>query len=78
MENDTIGEKYCNCDIYVAVGDSILLDNHKGIVVSVITKFTEEAMSFNCYDTGGILLEMEEYGLMLEPYGTHAYLERLS
>ena len=58
----------------IKVGDVIYLDNHRGVVEGVFEPGTEDCKAFSCEETGGILIDMDEFGLMLTPFGDYAYL----
>ena len=58
----------------IKVGDVIYLDNHRGVVEGVFEPGTEDSKAFSCEETGGILIDMDEFGLMLTPFGDYAYL----
>ena len=58
----------------IKVGDVIYLDNHRGVVEGVFEPETEDSRAFSCEETGGILVKMDEFGLMLTQFGDYAYL----
>jgi len=64
-----IGPHYSNSGEPIAVGHRVLIDDHPGSVVGIFAPGTEDAKAYSCFETGGLLLEMDEYGLVLEPFG---------
>lgn len=55
----------------IKVGDRIVLDGvYEGIVVGVFLPKSAEAKDYACFDTGGLLIDMEVSGLTLEPFGS--------
>ena len=59
----------------IKVGDTIFLDNHRGKVREIFEPLTQDADAYDCFKEGGILIETDEYGLMLVKFGEYAYLE---
>lgn len=70
-----IGPTYFRSERLVTVGDRILLDGHAGIVTGVFDPHSPQAEAFACFQTGGVLLTMDKFGDMLEPFGTSGFLE---
>lgn len=52
----------------VMKGDIIMEGNSKGVVIAVLQPNTEEAESFCCKDTGGLLLDTEKWGFETSPW----------
>ena len=77
MESDTEGiasRTYYDTGGIIKKGDTVFLDNHRGVVEEIFDPGTDDATAFNCSQNGGILVKTDEFGLMLVEFGDYAYL----
>ena len=77
MESDAEGfacRTYYDTGETIKKGDIVFLDNHRGIVEAVFDPRTKDAAAYSCFQTGGILIKTDEFGLMLVEFGDYAYL----
>lgn len=71
-----ISSRYPNGET-VQPGDRVVLDGvYRGVVDLVLSPQTAEAKDFSCFDTGGLLINTADFGLMLVPFGSEEELER--
>jgi hypothetical protein len=55
----------------IAKGDRVLLDGiYTGTVVEILDPKTEEAKTYACFDTGGLLINTDQFGLMTAIFGS--------
>ena len=52
----------------VHANDVIVFGSSRGTVDRILAPRTEEARDFGCFETGGVLLHTECWGLVLLPY----------
>jgi hypothetical protein len=60
--------QYANTGAPATVGDLIEYDGHLGRIVLVCLPNTQESRDYACEHEGGLLIDFEEYGLVLEPF----------
>ncbi len=69
---------YQDTDIAIKKEDRVIMNcKRKGTVIDVLKEKTDSAKDFSCYDTGGLLLQMDDYGLTVEPFGFYGVVEKL-
>ncbi|WP_432797894.1 hypothetical protein [Poriferisphaera sp. WC338] len=49
----------------VIVGDHVLFDGSEGTIEAIYTPLTEDARDYSCYETGGVMINTEQFGLIL-------------
>jgi hypothetical protein len=70
---------YQDTDILIKKGDRIILDcKRKGTVLDILEANTDNAKDYSCFDTGGLLLQMDDWGLTVEPFGFYGLVEKLN
>ena len=69
---------YQDTDIVIKKGDRVIMHcKRKGTVVDILKAKTDSAKDYSCYDTGGLLLQMDDWGLTVEPFGFYGVVEKL-
>ncbi len=61
----------------ICVGDNVFLDGiHIAIVEKIFRPGSQEAKNFDCEKTGGLLLNAQEYGLIVSAFGSSDVTEK--
>jgi hypothetical protein len=60
---------YFNSNNSMQVGDRVSVDGWPAVVELIIPARSQAACDFDCFETGGVLLQTEHYGRMLIPHG---------
>ncbi|MBX9655313.1 hypothetical protein K2Y11_17000 [bacterium] len=73
-----ISPNYSDSGNPIAVGDKVLIDDlHSGTVVEIFAPGTEDAKAYSCFETGGLLLKLDRYGLALERFGNSSDVTKI-
>jgi hypothetical protein len=77
-DDAVISALYQDTNIAIRTGDRVLMHGkRKGTVVDILSAKTDSAKDYSCYDTGGLLLQMDDWGLTVEPFGFYGTVEKL-
>jgi hypothetical protein len=77
-DDAVISALYQDTNIAITAGDRVLMNGkRKGTVVDILNANTDSAKDYSCYDTGGLLLQMDDWGLTVEPFGFYGTVEKL-
>ena len=60
---------YTGTAIPVAEGDIVDFDGRVGKIRLVCLPNSKDAEAYSCSEEGGLLIEFDEFGLVLEPFG---------
>ena len=74
--SDSVGLCYSGTMEPIQIGHVVLIDLHIGVIKMVMHAKSVEAKNYGCYETGGLLLEMKEFGLVVEPFGVLSRVEK--
>ncbi len=77
MSEEILGCLYTNSQEPIKKGDLVLVDDLHGRVDEVCMPGSELADSFNCEDTGGLLILFEDGVLSLLPFGHFHRISKL-
>ena len=69
---------YTGTNISVAEGDVVTFDGRSGQIKLICLPATKAATDYDCYESGGLLIDFEEFGLVLEPFGFAEEIHKLS
>lgn len=73
-----ISSLYEGTDVPIKKGDRIILDGiRKGTIIEILSPNTDIAQSYFCNATGGLLVQMDDFGLTVEPFGFYGVVEKL-
>lgn len=65
-----VGLTYADTNEPIQAGDQLFVDGHPGRVVAVVLAGTQEAESWYCEETGGLVIEFERFGRTVVPLGS--------
>lgn len=69
---------YSNSNLQIYVGDYVDVDGRRGTVKLICEPGSQDSVDYSCSDTGGLLIEDDEYGLTLIPWDMFDEINRAS